>query len=66
MAKVEVDSKDPEALVHHTLLGPDCWRVWVKKIIGKHVPLYQATSDMYILEDALETTVAWPKKCITQ
>ena len=66
VAKGEVDYKDPKALVHHMLLGPDCWRVWVKKIIGKHVPLYRATSDLHILEDALETTVACPKKYIMQ
>ncbi|KAL5849382.1 hypothetical protein ACOSQ4_007395 [Xanthoceras sorbifolium] len=52
VADAEVDCTDPQATVHHMSLGPDCWRVCVKKILVSKIPLYRATSEFMILEDA--------------
>jgi hypothetical protein len=65
VAEAELNSTNPKALVHHMVLGLDYWRVWVKRVIVKSVPLYRSTSDMRILEDAFGSTLAWPSKYIT-
>ena len=65
MAEAEIDCIDPQAFVHHKLLGPDYWRVCVKKILVSDVPLIHDTSELQTLEDARGTYVAWPSKYVT-
>ena len=65
MAEAEIDCTDPQASVHHKLLGPDYWRVCVKKIMVSDVPLIRDTSELQTLEDARGTFIAWPSKYIT-
>ncbi|KAL5840762.1 hypothetical protein ACOSQ4_013370 [Xanthoceras sorbifolium] len=64
VAEAEVDCRDPQAVVHHMILGPDCWRVSVKKILVSKVPLYRATTEFMILEDTLNLFIAWPAKYV--
>ncbi|KAL5832876.1 hypothetical protein ACOSQ3_016550 [Xanthoceras sorbifolium] len=64
VAEAEVDCRDPQAVVHHMILGPDCWRVSVKKILVSKVPLYRATTEFMILEDTLNSFIAWPAKYV--
>ncbi|KAL5732386.1 hypothetical protein ACOSQ2_032078 [Xanthoceras sorbifolium] len=64
VAEVEIDCTDPQAMVHHMILGPDCWRVSVKKILVSKVPLYPATTECMILDDALNSFIAWPAKYV--
>ncbi|KAH7576546.1 hypothetical protein JRO89_XS01G0104900 [Xanthoceras sorbifolium] len=49
VAEAEVDCTDPQAVVHHMILGSDCWRVSVKKVLVSKVPLYRATTAFMIL-----------------
>ncbi|TXG57816.1 hypothetical protein EZV62_015645 [Acer yangbiense] len=65
LAKVEIDCTDPQSSVHHKILGPDYWRVCVKKIMVSDVPLIRDTSELQTLEDARGTFIAWPSKYIT-
>ncbi|KAL5779864.1 hypothetical protein ACOSQ2_010601 [Xanthoceras sorbifolium] len=44
VAETEVDCTDPQAMVHHMILGADYWRVCVKKILVSKIPLYCATT----------------------
>ena len=46
-------------------LGRDCWKVWVESItLGKEdVELYQMTDEARIINEALGSTVAWPRSC---
>ncbi|KAK2661400.1 hypothetical protein Ddye_007933, partial [Dipteronia dyeriana] len=60
VAEAEIDCVDPQASVHHMILGPDFWRVCVNKIMVSKVPLISPTSDLQILEDARDTFIAWP------
>ncbi|KAL5831837.1 hypothetical protein ACOSQ4_017191 [Xanthoceras sorbifolium] len=64
VAEAEVDCRDPQAVVHGMILGPDCWRVSVKKILVSKVPLYRASTEFMILEDTLNSFIAWPAKYV--
>lgn len=45
-------------------LGPKYWKVQVTiTIIGK-TPLYRMTSDFYVLDDEIGSTIAWPKNYV--
>ena len=55
---------DPYSKVHHVPLGIDCWKVWVDEVKDLNVPLYRSTSEFSSLNEAVESTVAWPKKFI--
>ena len=63
VVEAEIDSKDPYAKVHHLELGPDYWRVSVKKVLVS-VSLPRPTNDLLTLDDALNSFVAWPIKYI--
>ncbi|KAL5806130.1 hypothetical protein ACOSQ4_028863 [Xanthoceras sorbifolium] len=64
VAEAEVDCRDPQAVVHGMILGPDCWRVSVKKILVSKVPLYRATTEFMTLEDTLNLFITWPAKYV--
>ncbi|KAH9680002.1 Endonuclease [Citrus sinensis] len=66
VAEGKVASTDPKARVHHMSLGRDCWKVWLESItLGKEdVELYKMTDEAQIINEALGSTVAWPKSCI--
>ncbi|KAK3229270.1 hypothetical protein Dsin_001151 [Dipteronia sinensis] len=65
VAEAKIDCTNPQAFVHHKLLGLDYWRVCVKKIMASDVPLIRDTSELQILEDARGTYIASPSKYIT-
>ncbi|KAL5847500.1 hypothetical protein ACOSQ3_011024 [Xanthoceras sorbifolium] len=64
VAEAEVDCRDPQAVVHGMILGPDCWRVSVKKILVSKIPLYRASTEFMTLEDTLNSFIAWPAKYV--
>ncbi|KAK2642316.1 hypothetical protein Ddye_024079 [Dipteronia dyeriana] len=64
VAETEIDCTDPQASVHHKLLGPDYWRVCVKKIMVSDVPLIRDTSELQTLEDVRDTLIAWPSNTL--
>ncbi|KAH9648884.1 hypothetical protein KPL70_025777 [Citrus sinensis] len=66
VAEGKVASTDPKARVHHVPLGRDCWKVWVESItLGKEdVELYKMTDEARTINEALGSTVAWPRSCI--
>ncbi|KAL5846972.1 hypothetical protein ACOSQ3_010496 [Xanthoceras sorbifolium] len=64
VAEAEVDCTDPQAMVHHMSLGPDYWRVCVKKILVSKIHLYCATTKFMILEDAKNSFIAWSTKYV--
>ncbi|KAL5824510.1 hypothetical protein ACOSQ3_020573 [Xanthoceras sorbifolium] len=65
MAEAEIECTNPQTLVHHMILGPDHWKIAVKKILVRKVPLCRPTSELHVLEDARGTYIAWPSKYIT-
>ncbi|CAL5428624.1 unnamed protein product [Camellia sinensis] len=44
-------------------IGPLCWKVWVNHVTI-NVPLFRSTHEMYDLQDAIGSTVAWPSQFI--
>ncbi|XP_050108360.1 uncharacterized protein LOC126587367 isoform X2 [Malus sylvestris] len=64
VATGEIESTNPEAKVHHMVLGPDCWKVWVTVVKVKNISLYRPTSEFRVLEDAISSTIAWPSKYV--
>ncbi|KAM1442352.1 hypothetical protein FF1_010082 [Malus domestica] len=54
----------PEAKVHHMVLGPDCWKVWVTVVKVENISLYRPTSEFRVLEDVVSSTIAWPSKYV--
>ena len=64
--KIHACINDPKARVHHVPLGRDCWKVWVESItLGKEdVKLYKMTDEARIINEALGSTIAWPRSCI--
>ncbi|KAL5800005.1 hypothetical protein ACOSQ4_032889 [Xanthoceras sorbifolium] len=52
VAETEIECTDPQTSVHHMVLGPDHWKIAVKKILVSKVNLYRPTSDLHKLEDA--------------
>ncbi|KAL5762958.1 hypothetical protein ACOSP7_019222 [Xanthoceras sorbifolium] len=65
VAEAEIECTNPQTLVHHMILGPDHWKITVKKILVRKVPLCRPTSELHVLEDARGTYIAWPSKYIT-
>ncbi|KAF5932762.1 hypothetical protein HYC85_028933 [Camellia sinensis] len=59
-----IASTDSKALVHHVPLGPSCWKVWVNHVIV-NVPLFRPNREMFVLEDAIGSTIAWPTHFIS-
>uniref|UniRef100_A0A2N9I0V6 DUF8039 domain-containing protein n=1 Tax=Fagus sylvatica TaxID=28930 RepID=A0A2N9I0V6_FAGSY len=64
VAKGKIATTDPYSKVHHVPLGIDCWKVWVDEVKDLNVPLYRSTSEFSSLNEAVGSTVAWPKKFI--
>ncbi|KAM1573729.1 hypothetical protein FF1_043542 [Malus domestica] len=64
VATGEIESTNPEAKVHHMVLGPDCWKVWVTVVKVENISLYRPTSEFRVLEDAVSSTIAWPSKYV--
>ncbi|KAM1464975.1 hypothetical protein ACFX15_042901 [Malus domestica] len=64
VATGEIESTNPEAKVHHMVLGPDCWKVWVTVVRVENISLYRPTSEFRVLEDAVSSTIAWPSKYV--
>ncbi|KAL5733242.1 hypothetical protein ACOSQ2_032934 [Xanthoceras sorbifolium] len=52
VVETEIECTDPQTSVHHMVLGPDHWKIAVKKILVSKVNLYRPTSDLHKLEDA--------------
>ena len=64
VAKGKIATTDPYSKVHHVPLGIDCWKVWVDEVKDLNVPLYWSTSEFSSLNEAVGSTVVWPKKFI--
>ncbi|RXI03054.1 hypothetical protein DVH24_003132 [Malus domestica] len=64
VATGEIESTNPEAKVHHMVLGPNCWKVWVTVVRVENISLYRPTNEFRVLEDAISSTIAWPSKYI--
>ncbi|RXH86539.1 hypothetical protein DVH24_021812 [Malus domestica] len=64
VATGEIESTNPEAKVHHMVLGPDCWKVWVTVVKVENISLYRPTSEFRVLEDDVSSTIAWPSKYV--
>ena len=64
VAEGTIASTDSKALVHHVLLDPRCWKVWVNHVIV-NAPLFRPNCEMFVLEDAIGSTVAWPTHFIS-
>ncbi|CAN6694347.1 unnamed protein product [Malus baccata var. baccata] len=52
------------AKVHHMVLGPNCWKVWVTIVRVENISLYRPTNEFRVLEDAISSTIAWPSKYV--
>ncbi|KAK3199067.1 hypothetical protein Dsin_022482 [Dipteronia sinensis] len=65
VALVEVESTNPQDLVHHVPLGPDNYKVWVHKEIVDRQPLFRPTRELFVIEDAVLSTIAWPIRFIS-
>lgn len=55
-----VSSIDPTAMVHCVPLGRNAIKVWVDLVKIPKARLWRTTSDLEVIEDALDTTIAWP------
>ncbi|XP_028052446.1 N-carbamoylputrescine amidase-like isoform X1 [Camellia sinensis] len=64
VAEGTIASTDSKALVHHVPLGPGCWKVWVNYVIV-NAPLFHLNHEIFVLEDAIGSTVAWPTHFIS-
>lgn len=64
VAEGRVASTDPKAKVHHIPLGVSCWKVWVDKVFVQKVDLIRPNDEMFYLDDAIGSTVAWMSKLI--
>ncbi|CAA7049991.1 unnamed protein product [Microthlaspi erraticum] len=54
-------SDDPEQLVHFVPLGPNAVRVWVDVVKVSDAEVWKTTSFIECMEDAIGSTIAWPK-----
>ncbi|KAL7244025.1 hypothetical protein ACSBR1_016280 [Camellia fascicularis] len=63
VAEGQIASRDPKSKVYHVTLGPMCWKVWVNHVIV-NVQGFRSTYEMYDLQDAIGTTIAWPGQFI--
>ena len=63
VAKGQIAAWDPKSKVHHVTLGPLCCKVWVNHVTV-NVLLFRSTHEMYDLQDAIGSTVAWPRQFI--
>ncbi|XP_028061856.1 uncharacterized protein LOC114265291 [Camellia sinensis] len=59
----QIVSRDPKSKVHHVTLGPICWQVWVNHVTV-NVSSFCSTHELYDLQDAIRSTVAWPSQFI--
>ncbi|CAN6545213.1 unnamed protein product [Malus baccata var. baccata] len=64
VATGEIESTNPEAKVHHMVLGLDCWKVWVTVVRVENISLYRPISEFRVLDDAISSTIAWPSKYV--
>jgi hypothetical protein len=64
VAKAQIASTNPLEFVHHVFLGPDSYKVWVNEILIHKIPLPRPTSEFFTVDDALNSTIAWPHKYI--
>ncbi|GMP73919.1 hypothetical protein CsSME_00031508 [Camellia sinensis var. sinensis] len=58
VAEGQIASRGPKSKVHHVTLGLMCWKVWVSHVIV-NVSLFRSTHEMYNLQDAIGSIVAW-------
>ncbi|RXI08231.1 hypothetical protein DVH24_022375 [Malus domestica] len=58
----EIELTNPEAKVHHMVLGSYCWKFWVTIVRVENISLYRPTSEFRVLEDAISNTIAWSSK----
>jgi len=54
-------SNNPEQLVHFVPLGNNAVRVWVDVVKVNDAKVWRPTSAIECMEDAIGTTIAWPK-----
>ena len=64
VANAQIESTDQQSLVHHQILGPDCYKVWVLKTLLPNVPVYRSFDVFSTLDDAKGSTIAWPHRYI--
>lgn len=64
VASAELDSTDPKSVVHHQILGPDCYKVWVVEILVLKVPVFWYSDASFTFDDAKGKTKAWPHRYI--
>ncbi|CAN6562584.1 unnamed protein product [Malus baccata var. baccata] len=64
VATGEIESTNPEVKVHHMVLGPDCWKVWVTVVRVENMSLYRPTMNFVVKLDPNTSTIAWPSKYI--
>lgn len=64
VAEGRIASTDPKAKVHHVFLGGSCWKVWIDKVFVEKVDLIRPNDEMFFLDDAIGSTVAWLSKFI--
>lgn len=64
VAEGEVYSKDPDTKLHHVPLGRHFWQVSVENIVVSGVPLCRAMDEFQVMDDVLNSFVAWPSKFI--
>ncbi|KAL5765536.1 hypothetical protein ACOSP7_016153 [Xanthoceras sorbifolium] len=63
-ANIEVDCSNLQAMVHNMSLGPDYWRVCLKKILVSKISLFRAASEFMILENAKDSSITLATKYI--
>ncbi|XP_074560850.1 uncharacterized protein LOC141817057, partial [Curcuma longa] len=59
VAEGRIASTDPKAKVHHVPLGESYWKVWIDRVLVEKVELIRPNEEMFFLEDAIGSTVAW-------
>ncbi|XP_028084344.1 uncharacterized protein LOC114285506 isoform X2 [Camellia sinensis] len=64
VAEGTIASIDSKQLVHHVPLGPGCWKVWVNHV-KVNAPLFRPNREMFVLEDTIGSTIAWPNHFIS-
>ncbi|KAM7502668.1 hypothetical protein LguiB_001572 [Lonicera macranthoides] len=64
VANAKIESTDQQSLVHHQILGPDCYKVWVLETLVPNVMVYRYSDVFSTLDDAKGSTIAWPHRYI--
>ena len=62
--KGKVATTDPYSKMHHVPLGIDYWKVWIDEMKDSTLPFYRSTNEFSSLNQAIGSTIAWPKKFI--